>query len=473
MSSILDFAYSRSPVFLQNVGVTLYGYYWRIRRQSGSFPREVAAFSKRDTYGTEQWDAYQTARLRELLTWSFTHVPAYRRKWSSLGVTEADLRQMANSGLRSLPLTDRDYLRQSPTDYVADSVSRRKLKAMHTSGSTGSPITIYLTSKTHQVFQAAYEVRCRHWASVDCSMSRAMIGGRLVVPQTYSKPPFWRYNAAERQLYMSAFHISPENTPAYVKALNHFRPDYLVGYASAHFFLARMIEESRLSVHRPKAILTSSEKLTHEMRSLLERVYSAPVFDAYSGVECCCLASECSQHSLHLSPDVGIVELLDEYGRPVEPGQTGEIVATGLLNFDQPLIRYRTGDLARISSAKCACGSAMPVLEELVGRLEDSIIAPDGRETVRFHGIFIGLPFIREGQVVQETINHIRVRLVITGDMSGSDRSEIIRRVRHRLGEVRVDLEIVPAIERTLRGKFRAVISKVSRPSRSTALPMP
>ncbi len=57
-------------------------------------------------------------------------------------------------------------------------------------------------------------------------MSRAMIGGRLVIPKAKAEPPFLRYNLAERQLHMSAFYISPQNAQHYVQALNQFQPDY-------------------------------------------------------------------------------------------------------------------------------------------------------------------------------------------------------------------------------------------------------
>ena len=47
-------------------------------------------------------------------------------------------------------------------------------------------------------------------------------------------------------------------------------------------------------------------------------------------------------------------------------GTVGEIVATGFLNRDQPLIRYRTGDLGSLSEEPCPCGREMPVLTEIV-----------------------------------------------------------------------------------------------------------
>ena len=44
-----------------------------------------------------------------------------------------------------------------------------------------------------------------------------------------------------------------------------------------------------------------------------------------------------------------LLEVLDEAGHPVAPGELGEAVATGLCSEAQPFIRYRTGDMVRMS----------------------------------------------------------------------------------------------------------------------------
>jgi phenylacetate-CoA ligase len=160
---------------------------------------------------------------------------------------------------------------------------------------------------------------------------------------------------------------------------------------------------------------------------------------------------------------MGIIEFLDDKDQPVKTGIPGRIVATGLLNYAQPLIRYDTGDIGILSGESCPCGRQMPVIEELVGRLEDTVIGKDGRETVRFHGIFTGLVNVREGQVIQEDYDQFRVRLVVGPSFNDQDKNAIYDRFFQRLGRINLDFDIVDQIERTERGKFKAVISKVQR----------
>ena len=463
MQNLFNQFYGISPVWLQNFGISTYGLLWRHRRFGGRFRSLIEEFTARENYSSSEWEQYQTLQLRSLLKYAIQFVPHYRKSLFQTIQNQEDLSRFSLKELPNLPLLEKDTIRKNPESMISTNVKRNKLHAYHTSGTTGTPIAIMFTNDMHRRWSAAYEVRVRRWAGLHYKMSRAMIGGRLVVPKAKAEPPFWRYNLAERQLYMSAFHISPQNAQHYVQALNHYQPDYLVGYASSHYFLARMINEQGLDVIQPKAVLTSSENLTDEMRNTLETVYRCPVFDAYSGVEANCLASECEYHRLHVSPDVGIVELIDENGHPVKAGEPGEIVATGLLNFEQPLIRYRTGDLAVWSDETCLCGREMPIIHELVGRLEDTVIGLDGREMFRFHGIFVGLPHVREGQVIQETLSHIRLKLVVDEDFNDLDRQVIAKRFEERLGGVDLTFDFVDKIERTERGKFRAVISNVKR----------
>lgn len=471
MGSALEKIYSRSPVWVQQAGVSAFGLVWRRRRFGGRFRSAAEEFTSREHFTQAEWRHYQTEMLRRLLGHAAERVPYYRDAFGRRGLDASDFQKFELKDLAILPLLEKQSIRQVPASFLDVNRRRKKLHTYLTSGTTGTPLEIKFTSEMHQVWSAAYEARCRRWAGVEYRMSRAMIGGRLVVPRSASKPPFWRYNAAERQLYMSAFHISPANAPYYVTALNRYTPDYLVGYASGHFFLARMIVEGRLKVHQPKCVLVSSENLLPEMRRTIEEAYGCAVFDGYSGVEACCLASECEYHNLHLSPDVGIVELLGEDGRPVKAGEVGEIVATGLLNFEQPLIRYRTGDCAVLSEESCPCGRQMPILTELAGRLEDTVTTADGREMVRFHGIFVGLPHVREGQVIQETLSQFRLRLVIDPRFGEPDREVIRKRFIERLGDVELSFEYVGEIERTERGKFRAVVSKVPRHSARASRP--
>ena len=159
------------------------------------------------------------------------------------------------------------------------------------------------------------------------------------------------------------------------------------------------------------------------------------------------------------------MEIVDDADQPVGPGQAGRLICTGLLNSTQPLIRYDIGDVAAWSAETCPCGrDHLPVLQQLIGRLEDVIVGRDGCGVRRFHSVFADLPGVVEGQVIQETLDLIRVRVVANERFTDYDVRELTRRVAsERLGDLDVVIERVAEIERTTRGKFQAVVNKLPR----------
>ena len=267
-------------------------------------------------------------------------------------------------------------------------------------------------------------------------------------------------------VYFSAYHISAKNASNYVRGINKYNLDYMTGYAMSNFFLARFINEAGLQVKPQKAIITSSEKLTQEMRETFAKVYNCKTFDSWSGVEACGLVSECEYGSLHISPDAGIIEILDDDLQTVPANTLGNVYCTGFLNYDQPLIRYAIGDSMSFSSETCSCKRAMPVIKEILGRVEDVVIGNDGREMVRFHAVFNGLETVAQAQVIQHEIGKILIKVCPTFKHVSVGEKDIIKsRIESQLGDIELIIEEVENIPLTANGKFKAVISTVKRNS--------
>jgi phenylacetate-CoA ligase len=268
----------------------------------------------------------------------------------------------------------------------------------------------------------------------------------------------------EKQVYFSAYHISAENAKNYAEAIWKYDLDYMTGYAMSNYFLARFFDENNISVPQLKAVITSSEKLSPEMRQLFQKVYGCKTYDGYSGVEACCVITENEYGQLLINPDVGIMEILKEDGSPCNPGEIGEVYATGLLNFDQPLIRYRIGDMVKLAKDQTTkCGRNMPVVEEIVGRVEDTVVGKDGREMVRFHGIFVNLPNVVEGQIIQQTLDDFELNIATIKGLTTEEINILNKRMISQLGDINIQINQVGSIPRGSNGKFKAVISKVKR----------
>jgi phenylacetate-CoA ligase len=95
--------------------------------------------------------------------------------------------------------------------------------------------------------------------------------------------------------------------------------------------------------------------------------------------------------------------------------------------------------------------------------VEDVVVAKDGREMVRFHGIFVGLPNVIKGQIIQNDYDEFIIKVVCTDQVSEVEFKTIIERMKSQLGDVRISIDRVKNIEGGVNGKFKAVISSILR----------
>ena len=368
-----------------------------------------------------------------------------------------------------MPLLAKDAVRADPTAFVDPARLPSGFPAgmggplvFPTSGSTGTPVRTYWTARELRTSMAVREVRSAGWAGVSFRQPRATFSGRIVVPDPDSAGPFHRWNAVERQVYLSTFHLRADNADRYAEALVRHHVVWGTGYAQSFARLARALLDGGGPRPTLRAVVATSEKLSDQHRATIAEAFSCVVREEYSSIENVVFASECEEGSLHVSPDVGVVEILRPDGSATEVGEVGEVVATGLFRRLQPMIRYRIGDLAAWSPRPCPCGRSMPVLAEVVGRVEDVLVGPDGRRVTRFHGVFYEIPGLVEAQIVQRSPTRFEVRVVTTDAFGPPGRDLIVARMVERLGSAAA-IEVVPVVDiaRTQAGKFQAVVSEL------------
>ncbi|GAB5555127.1 MAG: phenylacetate--CoA ligase family protein [Saprospiraceae bacterium] len=451
-----------APFWFQNLAISVFGYFWKKRRFGKKFDAEVKKFIDRENFTSDQWKAYQTRELRKIVVSAFDNVPFYTEKYTKAGLTRLDLMNITLDTISKIPPLEKEELRNFGKSTLLSNKLDKSGRFYSSSGSTGKPVSIFLSKKSHQFWTAGYEARVKNWAGVSKAMRRGMIGGRRILPKADSSGPYYRWNYFEKMVYFSAYHISAKTAADYVSGIRKYKLDFMMGYAMSNYLLANFIIQENLEVPKLKAVITSSEKLTDEMRSVYKKAYGCETYDTWSGVEAVAQISECEKHTLHESPDIGIIEVLDENGNQVLPGEMGEAYCTSLYNFDQPLIRYRCGDQLRVSNKDCECGRSLRTFEEISGRIEDIIEGKDGRKMVRFHGVFIDLEDVIEAQVIQFSLEEIEIKVVSSKEiLSEKSIATMINRMQSQLGDIKVIINQVDGIPRGPNGKFKAVISKL------------
>jgi phenylacetate-coenzyme A ligase PaaK-like adenylate-forming protein len=213
-----------------------------------------------------------------------------------------------------------------------------------TSGSTGAP-GVFLYSHGEFV----------HWIAVSVArLARFGVGPttRLVAIGAPSDVHI------TRQLF-AAFQADQEGVPRLsvampiaeiVAALNEYKPEAVIAYASVLGALAEEQLERRLTI-RPRLSFATSAVLTQETTRRVEAAWGIEPISAYAATEAPAIAiGSLAGAGLHISEESVLVEVVDDACKPVAPGRPGtKVLLTNLVNRVQPLIRYELVDAVTLA----------------------------------------------------------------------------------------------------------------------------
>ncbi len=432
--------------------------------------RREAVFDHLRTLEESQWwdaatlEAYRLEQLRALLTHAQRTVPAQNRRLAEAGIDPAKVASL--SELERLPTMDKADLRADWESFRSSEPGNR-LTMDHTSGSTGHPLRYVKSRSSLAAFRAA-QFRGFRWFGVEQGDRQVRLVGTAV--GSGDRVREIAKDAIQNRLRMWAYDLTPEHLATAARSFDRFRPEFLYGYPSLLYPVARYVRDNP-GYSFPgglKAVFSTSESLYPHRRKLMEEAYRCPVVNEYGAKELGIMAFECPQGGLHVTAEHFIVEVL-RGDDPAPPGEIGELAVTDLTNLAMPMIRYRIGDLARVSDATCSCGRALPLIEDLEGAVFGILRTPDG-------GIVSGiiLYYLAEELLLEHRSAMSQLRFV-QKDLRSLDvlvargaefRDEVLRSIEARLREYLGDAlefryEVVDEIPALLSGKLRVLDSHV------------
>ena len=453
MGSISEAIYFQSPIFLQNMLVSVYGYKLYHKRYSGVCYRELLEQVRRcRSWSPAEVEAHQSERLHKMVKHCRLNIPYYQQQFSELGLHENDI--TATEHITRLPILSKQTLKEHSR--LFQQPNAKPFMLQHTSGSTGTPLALMVNEETYKLAMALLVEHEEH-NGVPFGARRATFAGRMVQPANRMMPPFARMNRAENQKLFSSYHLNSRTFPWYQAELDRFQPAELIGYPSAICDLATQYRKAGVApAFRPQAIVTNSETLLAWQQKIIEEVFDCKVSDYYGTAEYVIFAGQGKDGIYRLNPLIGITEL---HGQ-TDDQRAGQLLATSLTNTTMPLLRYDLGDTAECPTL---CGSKASVheLETINGRVDDYIETPDGRKIGRIDHIFKGLNGISEARIVQDARDHCTIKVITQSALAEA----MIDTLRHNFsartgGTLRLTVETVASIPRGPNGKFKSVLRK-------------
>ncbi len=402
-------------------------------------------------WSSDRLAAWSLEQRRSLALHAYEQVPYYRRVFNELGILPEHCDR--SEVWQRLPTLNKLTLQQNTQSLLARGRVPKSAFWAHTSGSTGTPLSVLLDSNVNA---AAFAMFWRCWESG----GYWHIGQRQAAMKTKYYTEGWKYVPLIRTLHVSPTHITQPNLRSVRDVMARYQPRFLRGFPSAAYLFCRLLREHGLSLHVPMFV-SGAEVLLDFQRAEIEKTLGARIYNHYPHWERAASILECDAGGLHCQEDYGHHEILDEQGRAVPPRGVGELVVTSVHNRAMPLIRYRTGDMASWSLKSCSCGQSFPVIENIAGRQSDYIVRLDGS---LMPGTAVTDTLDESGgilywQIVQSEPSEIEVRVVKAPSYrEPEDTDRIVANLRNYVGadmQIRVRFCQVEELERNPIGKIR------------------
>jgi len=379
----------------------------------------------------------------------------YRDLYQERGVRPEDIESLKD--LAKLPVVDKkDFHNRPGEDCRSDrGPSKEKLLEVKTSGSSGVTLRFWIDSGYDQFRKAQF---LRPYIT----NGSGFIGRGVWFRARPKEGRRW----FQRMGVLDDLQIcSGKDIPEQVREIKRVKPDYVKGYGSAMALIASTAVERGIHLPPVRIAFTDSELLPARTRRVIEAGFQTEVVDIYGTFETDNIAYECRRHEgYHIAVDCVIMEFL-KHGKPVAPGEEGEIVCTVLNNRTTPFIRYNLHDLGTFSEKQCSCGRGFPLMKITGGRTIDFAVKQDGSKvssTTIMGNLWAVAEKVHEMQVIQEAANRFRVLVVPKQDYQEHTTKRIRAIMQKDFPSAHVVVDRVSRIDCSLSGKFKAFRSLIN-----------
>jgi phenylacetate-coenzyme A ligase PaaK-like adenylate-forming protein len=401
---------------------------------------------------------------------AFRDAPLGRRHELSDRLTDAALERARRTRygrrfdgqLDGWPILEKDAIRRAPDDFT--NAWRVRIPAA-TGGTTGVPLPLWRSLGCVAAEQAFLDDVLGRYNLTLGGARVVVLRGDIVKDPGDRTPPFGMMTHWGRRLVLSGAHMGRDTIDWYVDTLRKFRPDVIVTYPNQALNLTRLAGAGTLEI---PLVMTSSETLTTPTRREVEAGLGARVIDYYGQAERVCLAVGPEEDSYCFVPAYGRVELIPAADDPIDGKlRHVRIIATSYWNDAMALVRYDTGDRAVVpadASAETLDAIAMGAIpfHGLAGRIDEFVLAPDGTRLCGLNQLPRELPDLLQIQVVQEARDLVRLRVLAGPGFDDAQRRQLLRNAHMRLPPpIKVNLEVVEALERNSAGKTPLVIRRL------------
>ena len=372
---------------------------------------------------------------------AYTKSSFYHKLYTEAGIKLEDIKCLGD--ISKLPVVTKDMILHQSDALLT--TSKWKLLKNRTSGTTGTPLTVFEDWKSiwrEQAYFYCYRKRCGYTYGQPLVSLRGNLG----------KKDTMMYVHISNTLYLSSYNINEQTVGAYYKGIEKRSPRAIEGYPSSLYNLALLLKDKGLYCNIP-VCFTSSENLLDFQRQLIEERFQTKIFDHYGTTERTIRISESIKHDGYFEdPGYSINEYLKD-----------RVISTSLINSAFPLIRYQSSDVVIL---KENTKDERVSIDRIQGRSGNCIKGKDGSiyNNAALTFILTYSHNIRYAQFIQKKNGKVLLNIVPEAVFSSQNLDELKQMIDLKIGLSNLELEINLIKEQdliyTTRNKYSYIISE-------------
>ncbi|MDR2149057.1 MAG: hypothetical protein LBE91_21660 [Tannerella sp.] len=434
--------YLNSPIYLQNIFVSIKGFFIQKTRFNKNFFKYLEEYEKSNP------DIVNEKALRHFLINAQKSV-FWQKRFESYKINL--YAENIIEEIKKLPILTKDEVQENLESIKVNKIND-KITKNQTGGTTGKGL-VFQQTQTMENKQWAVWWRYRRRHGIQLNTWMGWFGGKLIMDVMSQKPPFWRINYPGKQIMFSQYHLNKNTVKLYYDEIVNKKIKWLHGYPTFLAYFANLIKEKKLPNLAIDYVTIGSENLLTHHIQIIREVFGVEPIQHYGLAEGVANISQLPNDELQIDQDFALLELVPtDFDKNIY-----RIVGTNYSNDSFPLIRYDTKDLAHVEIQ-----NGRKRIISLDGRIEDYIILPNGNKLGRLANIFKNAVNVNEAQIYQPDINNIIIRIVKKVNYKDTDEASLLKECRDRFGkDINITFQYLSNIEKANSGKLRYVISDV------------
>lgn len=387
------------------------------KRRNPSLMPMYAELKKTEHWSREQLEELQLAKLKSLVKLAYEKTEFYHKLFDSIGIKPDDIHALED--LKKIPILEKK-------DILAnlDSIRNHECNNVfysETSGSTGEPMIFYRNEEWDSAGRAA-QMRGYSWYGVNPWDRNGYLWGHV-----YGSKFEIKTRVLDKLINRFRLFSYDENAvKKFAKKLK--KSTYLEGYSSMIYEVAKTVNANQLGPIPLKLVKGTSEKIYESYQPEVIKAFGGKMVSEYGSGESTLIAFECPYGNMHVVMENVIVE-----------EENGEIIVTNLHSYAMPIIRYRLGDSVVVNrEKKCKCGMQHEIIEDVVGRIGQTIYGNSGRyPSLTLYYIFKSFALKHKGAINYQGIQDEKGKLtfLLDRDISAEEKQGILEECKNYFGD--------------------------------------